>query len=142
LGGEKRSPKLHKHFLFNGTADIRDDLITPKLSKVIDNIAKGIPGYYCGRFDIRYYNTEDLKDGRNFYILEANGSMGFDLRYKAYPYLSPKSWWNRFRFILVRLWYGFLNICKRNNLDLGCIKRSLSNAVRCNDWEKLYCVYS
>ncbi|GIX43114.1 MAG: hypothetical protein KatS3mg129_2847 [Leptospiraceae bacterium] len=52
----------------------RKDLITKKLEKTIDSIAKYFNGFYFGRFDIRYENEEDLKNGKNFYIVELNGA--------------------------------------------------------------------
>ena len=142
MGGESIKPQLHKNFLFNGSANLRNDLITPELTRVINKISKKIPDYYCGRYDIRYYDKDNLKKGKNFYILEANGTMGFDLRTKTHGYLNPKTFWIKLRFILVRLWFGILNIYKRSSLNINCVKNSLTNAIKCKDWEKLYCVYS
>jgi hypothetical protein len=39
-----------------------------------DKIFKQIPGFYFGRLDIMYSNAEDLKDGKNFSIVELNGA--------------------------------------------------------------------
>ncbi|MDX1957646.1 MAG: DedA family protein [Leptospiraceae bacterium] len=50
------------------------NLITPTLIKTIDEIAKEFSGFYFGRFDIRYVSDEDLKQGKNFKIIELNGS--------------------------------------------------------------------
>ena len=50
----------------------KNEWITPKLTKVIDKISKGIPNFYIGRYDIRFSNLKDLKDGKNFMILELN----------------------------------------------------------------------
>ena len=143
MGNENFTP-VHKfpYFLFNSSYSNRKDLITPELSKVICSISNSIPDYYCGRYDIRYDNEEDLKKGKNFYILEANGCMGFDLRKDTHPYLSYKSLYYKLRFIVVRLWFGFLNILTSNCTKLGSIKRSMVNCKECGDWEKLYCVYS
>jgi len=143
MGNENFAP-VHEfpYFLFNSSYSNRKELITPELSKVICNISKRIPDYYCGRYDIRYDNEEDLKKGKNFYILEANGNMGFDLRKDTHPYLSYKSLYYKLRFLVVRLWYGLINIMQFNNIKLGSIKRSMKNCAECSDWEKLYCVYS
>ena len=43
------------------------------LRQQIDNISKGIPGFYIGRYDIRYATDEDLRNG-NFKIIELNGA--------------------------------------------------------------------
>ena len=46
--------------------------ITPQLTKVIDNISKRVPDFYIGRYDIRFENLNDFKNGKNFIILELN----------------------------------------------------------------------
>ncbi len=53
------------------------DLITPELDGVIDHIARSFPGdaFDFGRFDIRYESDDDLRAGRNFAIVELNGTM-------------------------------------------------------------------
>lgn len=48
-------------------------LITPQLTAAIDAIARRTPGYYFGRFDIRYSSVEAFKAGRDFRIVELNG---------------------------------------------------------------------
>ena len=55
---------------------IRDckELITAKLSQSVDKIFNDIPGYYYGRLDIKFQDVENLKDGRNYDILEINGA--------------------------------------------------------------------
>ena len=49
------------------------DFITPELTAAIDAIAHRTPGFYFGRFDIRYSNLEVFKAGRDFRIVELNG---------------------------------------------------------------------
>lgn len=44
------------------------------LSHQIDTISKRIPGFYYGRFDILCQSIEDLAAGKNFFILELNGT--------------------------------------------------------------------
>lgn len=48
-------------------------LVTPDLTKVIDAISRRTPGFYFGRFDIRYSNESEFKAGRSFQIVELNG---------------------------------------------------------------------
>ena len=48
--------------------------ITPELSECFDEIAKSIPEFYYGRFDIRFRSIESLMAGKDFYIFEINGS--------------------------------------------------------------------
>ncbi|MBC7773746.1 MAG: alpha/beta fold hydrolase [Pyrinomonadaceae bacterium] len=58
------------------------DLITPQLTKAIDRLASsfaattpGGPGLLdIGRFDVRFAGEGDLKAGRNFAVLELNGT--------------------------------------------------------------------
>lgn len=47
--------------------------ITEKLTQSIDALSKSINGYYFGRYDLRVPSTEDLRAGKNFKIIEANG---------------------------------------------------------------------
>jgi hypothetical protein len=49
-------------------------LIDEGLTKTIDAICKQIPGFYFGRLDIRFNNWEELKQGKNFSIIEVNGA--------------------------------------------------------------------
>ncbi len=49
-------------------------LITPELSDRFDEIAKSIPEFYYGRFDIRFSTIELLMAGNDFSIFEINGS--------------------------------------------------------------------
>ena len=49
-------------------------LITPELTKRFDDIARSMPEFYYGRFDIRFESTELLKEGKGFSIIEINGA--------------------------------------------------------------------
>jgi hypothetical protein len=49
-------------------------LLTPALAERIDAIARTYPGFFVGRFDIRYRNAEDFKAGLNLAIVELNGA--------------------------------------------------------------------
>ena len=50
------------------------DIVTPALTALIDAIVKDIPDVYFSRIDLRYSNLDDLRAGRNFQIIELNGS--------------------------------------------------------------------
>src|SRR5436190_18915763 len=56
--------------IFRDGGHLRSDA----LESVIDNISRRIPGFYVGRYDIRYENEDDFKQGRNFQIVELNGA--------------------------------------------------------------------
>ena len=47
--------------------------IDVKLVAIFDEISLGINDFFYGRYDIMCSNVEDLKDGKNFTILEYNG---------------------------------------------------------------------
>ena len=49
-------------------------LITPALETRIDEIARAYPGFYVGRFDIRYSDVEAFKAGHDLAIVELNGA--------------------------------------------------------------------
>ena len=49
------------------------DYITPAMEDAFDRISKDIDGFYFGRFDVRFSDIEDLKQGKDFWILEYNG---------------------------------------------------------------------
>ncbi len=48
--------------------------ITPALSARFDAIARSMPEFHYGRFDIRYESLERLKEGEDFGIIEVNGA--------------------------------------------------------------------
>lgn len=50
-------------------------LIDEQLIRVFNKISKEIKGWYYGRMDIKYQSMEALKEGKNFYILEINGTI-------------------------------------------------------------------
>jgi hypothetical protein len=49
-------------------------LIDEKLTRSIDAVCKQIDGFYFGRLDIRYNTWEELREGKNFSIIELNGA--------------------------------------------------------------------
>lgn len=49
-------------------------LITPAMSAAFDTVARAIPGFHFGRFDIRFDDYRNLQQGHGFTILEVNGA--------------------------------------------------------------------
>lgn len=49
-------------------------LIDEKLTNSIDAVCRQINGFYFGRMDIRYNTWEELREGKNFSIIELNGA--------------------------------------------------------------------
>ena len=52
------------------------DFVTNEMTDAIDKIAKDIPDFYFGRFDIRFKSMDDFQKGQNFKIVEVNGAGG------------------------------------------------------------------
>jgi hypothetical protein len=48
-------------------------LITPALEARVDAIARAVPGFFIGRFDVRYTDVERFKAGLDLAIVELNG---------------------------------------------------------------------
>jgi hypothetical protein len=49
-------------------------LWTPVLERRIDEIARAYPGFFIGRFDVRYSNAAAFRAGDDFAIVELNGA--------------------------------------------------------------------
>jgi membrane protein DedA with SNARE-associated domain len=49
-------------------------LLTPALERRIDEIARACPGFFVGRFDIRYSDVDAFKAGADIWIVELNGA--------------------------------------------------------------------
>ena len=79
-------------------AEFRD--ITHKnnaaLEKLIDTISMQYNTFYFGRYDIKFHNWEDLCEGKNFMIVELNGS-GSE---PTHIYDPSKRIWNAWKIIL------------------------------------------
>lgn len=48
--------------------------ITPQLTRAVDAIARDMPEFHFGRFDVRFDSLYDLAAGRAFSIMEVNGA--------------------------------------------------------------------
>lgn len=49
-------------------------LIDAELTNSIDTVCRQVKGFYYGRLDIRYNTWEELRQGKNFSIIELNGA--------------------------------------------------------------------
>jgi membrane protein DedA with SNARE-associated domain len=49
-------------------------LVTPALERRIDQIARAVPGFFIGRFDVRYADPEAFRAGDDLAIVELNGA--------------------------------------------------------------------
>jgi len=50
------------------------DLLTEELRSRFDAISQKLPGFYIGRYDVRYSTDDELRAGRGFEIIELNGA--------------------------------------------------------------------
>lgn len=50
------------------------DLYSERLRSKFDEISHRLPGFYIGRYDIRYRSDEELRAGTGFKIIELNGA--------------------------------------------------------------------
>ncbi len=50
------------------------DLYTEELRSAFDEISQRLPGFFVGRFDVRYSSDKELRTGTRFQILELNGA--------------------------------------------------------------------
>lgn len=54
--------------------DGMQQLYTKQLHKTFDEIVSKMPGFLAGRFDVRYKDIKSFKQGKDFKIIEVNGS--------------------------------------------------------------------
>ncbi len=46
---------------------------TPELEQTVDAVARQFPGFYFGRFDVRYHDVAAFRAGRDLAVVELNG---------------------------------------------------------------------
>jgi hypothetical protein len=47
--------------------------ITPKVEATVDRLARSMPGFHFGRFDVRYCDVEAFTRGEDLHVVELNG---------------------------------------------------------------------
>lgn len=129
----------------NVTCEDITDLVTPQLNNIIIKISHHIPNFHVGRYDIKYKDLKSLLNGTDFYVLEANGTMGYDLRMLEGTNIINNIYYVE-RWILYRLLQGFINIITLNGYNpielIMVMSLSLYNTIHCKDWEKFLAMYS
>ena len=85
-------------------------LIDEALTDTIDGVCKNVPGFYFGRMDVRYNTWEELRQGKNFSIIELNGA-GSE---PAHIYDSSHSIFYAWKEI-IRHWVILYQISKQNH---------------------------
>ena len=98
--------------------------VTRALERRIDDIARDIPGFHFGRFDIRFASLDRLKDGEDFSIVELNGAGGEILRiWDGRMRLADayRDLWNQYRTLF--------SIAAANRAE-GCRPTGLAGMIR------------
>lgn len=84
-------------------------LHSAKLEETIDWISRSVPGFFVGRYDLRYASEDALRQGEGFQILELNGVSS-----EATSIYDPaNSLWKAYR-TLFRQWEIMFAIADRN----------------------------
>ncbi len=84
-------------------------LYSAKLEETIDRISRSVPGFFVGRYDLRYTSEESLQAGQGFQIVELNGVAS-----EATSIYDPSnSLWNAYR-TLFRQWEIIFAIADQN----------------------------
>jgi hypothetical protein len=50
------------------------ELFTSELLETFDSMSQNLRGFFVGRFDVRYWSDDELRQGRNFQVIELNGA--------------------------------------------------------------------
>jgi len=79
------------------------------LTHVIDELCRQIPEFHFGRLDIRYKDWDELRQGRNFYVIEVNGA-GSEPTHIYDPVHSIFFAWKE----IIRHWVILWRISRRN----------------------------
>jgi hypothetical protein len=63
------------------------DLLSPELERAVEELSRAAKGFRFGRYDVRVPSREDLRQGRNFKVIELNGLTSesthmYDARYR------------------------------------------------------------
>jgi len=78
-------------------------LLTHAFEARIDEIARSMPEFHYGRFDIRYADLDAMQSGRAFSVIEVNGASS-----ESTNIYDPKRTWLQGQLTLARqLWWGY-----------------------------------
>ena len=67
-------------------------LVTPEMEARFEDVARRLPNFYFGRFDIRFESFEAVRQGKEFVILEANGAGAESTHIWDRKTSLPKAW--------------------------------------------------
>ncbi len=78
-------------------------LITPALESRFDEIARRVPGFFIGRFDVRYTAVDGFRAGTDVSIVELNGATAESTNI----YDPDSSLWSAYRTLFHQWWLVF-----------------------------------
>jgi len=84
--------------------------IDDRLVSIFDDISHRINDFFYGRYDIMCTNVEDLKNGKNFTILEYNGCGAEPNHFYDTGYTLPGAYKE-----ILKHWKALYEICKHNS---------------------------
>jgi hypothetical protein len=84
-------------------------LADEKLEHTIDAVCRQVPDFFYGRLDVRYDNWDDLKEGKNFSVIELNGA-GSEPTHMYDPRHSLFFAWKE----IIRHWFLLWRISRMN----------------------------
>lgn len=107
-----------------------------KLEAVIDNISKAYNTFYFGRYDIKFNSWQELYEGKNFMIIELNGS-GSE---PTHIYDPQKTIWQAWKIILQhwKIMYQIAASHHRNGVPYLSIKEGRKLQRRENEIDKKF----
>jgi hypothetical protein len=104
-----------------------ESFITPEMSAAFDRVARSIPEFHFGRFDVRFRDLESLQRGEDFVIIEVNGAGGE----ATHIWDSRMSLWQAYR-SLMRQYRLLWEIAARNR------KRGFRPMTALQVWRKYW----
>lgn len=99
--------------------------IDDELTHAIDEVCKKVDGFYFGRMDIRYNTWEELKQGKNFSIIELNGA-GSEPTHMYDPNNSIFTAWKE----IIKHWDILYKISRMNHTKLQLPYMTTSNGLQ------------
>ena len=103
-------------------------LINKAVTEEAERLARCIPGFHYGRFDLRAPSESDFQEGRDWQVLEVNGANAEP----AHIYHEGASFWDGIR-CLVQHWSWACDISCQNREHTPHVRRREAVAM-CREW--------
>ncbi|MES1222962.1 MAG: D-alanine--D-alanine ligase [Bacteroidota bacterium] len=108
------------------------NLVDDELTALIDKISQQVPEFFYGRLDLRYNTWDELKQGKNFSIIELNGA-GSEPTHMYDPRHSLFYAWKE----IIRHWIILWRISRKNH-KRGFSYMSISEGAKMFSDNKIY----